>query len=80
VQLFNTAEVAALHNNKGVGKECSGQLASPACEGLGGDSAQPVGGLMGGAQLLRKTPLPERAQTIVGMMEGSAARMAALID
>jgi phosphoserine phosphatase RsbU/P len=47
---------------------------------LGHDLRNPLSGIMGGAQLLRKTPLNDRARNIVGIMESSAARMAALID
>ena len=47
---------------------------------LGHDLRNPLAAIMGGALLLRRTPLTERAKTVVGMMEGSAARMAALID
>jgi phosphoserine phosphatase RsbU/P len=47
---------------------------------LGHDLRNPLAAIMAGTQLLRKTPLSERAKTVVGMMEGSAARMATLID
>lgn len=47
---------------------------------LGHDLRNPLAAIMGGAQLLRKTPLTERATTLVGVIEGGAARMAALID
>ena len=47
---------------------------------LGHDLRNPLAAIMGGAQLLRKTPLNERATTIVGVIEGGATRMAALID
>jgi sigma-B regulation protein RsbU (phosphoserine phosphatase) len=47
---------------------------------LGHDLRNPLSAIMGGAHLLQKTPLNDRAKKIVGMMESSAARMAALID
>ncbi len=47
---------------------------------LGHDLRNPLSAIMGGAHLLQKTPLNDRAKKIVGMMASSAARMAALID
>lgn len=47
---------------------------------LGHDLRNPLAAIMGGAQLLRKTPLNERAKTVVGIIEAGAARMATLID
>jgi sigma-B regulation protein RsbU (phosphoserine phosphatase) len=47
---------------------------------LGHDLRNPLTAIMAGAQLLRKTPLNERAKTTIGMIEGGVVRMATLID
>jgi sigma-B regulation protein RsbU (phosphoserine phosphatase) len=47
---------------------------------LGHDLRNPLGGIMGGAQLLQRMPLDERSKKIASMMESGAVRMAALID
>ena len=47
---------------------------------LGHDLRNPLAGIIGGVQLLRKTPQNDRARRLLGIMESSAARMAALID
>ena len=47
---------------------------------LGHDLRNPLQAISSGAKLLRKGPLDERELRIVGMMEGSSARMAGLIE
>lgn len=47
---------------------------------LGHDLRNPLASIDGGARLLLKTPLNERAITLVGLMQGSVQRMAGLID
>ncbi len=47
---------------------------------LGHDLRNPLASITGGTRLLLKTPLNDKAASIVGMMQVSADRMAALID
>ena len=47
---------------------------------LGHDLRNPLASIDGGARLLLKTPLDDRANTLVGMMQASVRRMAGLID
>jgi signal transduction histidine kinase len=47
---------------------------------LGHDLRNPLASIQGGTRLLLKTPLDERAQTVVGLMQNSVGRMAGLID
>jgi signal transduction histidine kinase len=47
---------------------------------LGHDLRNPLASIDGGARLLLKTPLDDRAQTLVGMVQNSVQRMAGLID
>jgi sigma-B regulation protein RsbU (phosphoserine phosphatase) len=47
---------------------------------LGHDLRNPLSALISGSQLLLRTPLNERATTLVNMMEQSATRMAGLIE
>jgi signal transduction histidine kinase len=47
---------------------------------LSHDLRNPLAAIDGGMRLLLKTPLNERAQAVVGMVQSSTARMAALID
>jgi sigma-B regulation protein RsbU (phosphoserine phosphatase) len=47
---------------------------------LGHDLRNPLAAIVGGMHLLLRTPLNDRARTVVGMVENSAERMAALID
>ena len=47
---------------------------------LGHDLRNPLAAVDGGLRLVLKTPLNERATSIVGMMQGSVGRMAGLID
>jgi signal transduction histidine kinase len=47
---------------------------------LGHDLRNPVAAVVSGARMLLKTPLNEKASTIVNLMIGSAVRMNALID
>jgi signal transduction histidine kinase len=47
---------------------------------LGHDLRNPLASIDGGARLLLKTPLDEKAATLVGMMQNSVRRMAGLID
>ncbi len=47
---------------------------------LGHDLRNPLASIDGGARLLLKTPLDERARTLVGMVQNSVQRMAGLID
>jgi signal transduction histidine kinase len=47
---------------------------------LGHDLRNPLAAVDGGLRLVSKTPLSERATTVVGMMQGSVLRMAGLID
>jgi signal transduction histidine kinase len=47
---------------------------------LGHDLRNPLAAISGGMTLLLKTPLDEKAKAIVGLVRGSATRMAALID
>jgi signal transduction histidine kinase len=47
---------------------------------LGHDLRNPLASIDGGARLLLKTPLDDRASTLVGMMQASVRRMAGLID
>jgi signal transduction histidine kinase len=47
---------------------------------LGHDLRNPLSGIDGGMRLLLKTPLNDRATTIVGMVQDSVRRMSGLID
>ena len=47
---------------------------------LGHDLRNPLAAIDGGMHLLLKTPLNERATTVVRLVQGSVARMAGLID
>lgn len=47
---------------------------------LGHDLRNPLASIDGGARLLLKTPLNERATTLVGLVQNSVQRMAGLID
>jgi signal transduction histidine kinase len=47
---------------------------------LGHDLRDPLASIAAGATLLQKTPLNEKAVSIIGMMNKSVARMSALID
>lgn len=47
---------------------------------LGHDLRNPLAAVEGGMRLIEKTPINEKAQTILGMMRTSTARMARLID
>ena len=47
---------------------------------LGHDLRNPLASIDGGARLLLKTPLDDRARTLVGMVQNSVQRMAGLID
>jgi signal transduction histidine kinase len=47
---------------------------------LGHDLRNPLAGIEAGMRLLRKTPLNDKAASIVDMVQTSAARMAGLID
>ena len=47
---------------------------------LGHDLRNPLASIDGGARLLLKTPLDDRARTLVGLVQGSVQRMAGLID
>jgi signal transduction histidine kinase len=47
---------------------------------LGHDLRNPLASIDGGARLLLKTPLDDRARTLVGMVQNSVLRMAGLID
>lgn len=47
---------------------------------LGHDLRNPLASIDGGARLLLKTPLNERATTLVGLIQNSVTRMAGLID
>jgi signal transduction histidine kinase len=47
---------------------------------LGHDLRNPLASIDGGARLLLKTPLDDRARTLVGMVQNSVHRMADLID
>jgi signal transduction histidine kinase len=47
---------------------------------LGHDLRNPLASIDGGARLLLKTPLNDRAGALVGMMQNSVRRMAGLID
>ncbi len=47
---------------------------------LGHDLRNPLASIDGGARLLLKTPLNDKAATLVGMMQNSVRRMAGLID
>jgi signal transduction histidine kinase len=47
---------------------------------LGHDLRNPLAAVDGGLRLIAKTPLNERATTLVGMMHSSVGRMAGLID
>jgi signal transduction histidine kinase len=47
---------------------------------LGHDLRNPLASIKGGADLLRKTPLTEKATEILGLVQSSADRMARLID
>jgi len=47
---------------------------------LGHDLRNPLASIDGGARLLLKTPLDERARTLVGLVQNSVLRMAGLID
>ena len=47
---------------------------------LGHDLRNPLASIDGGARLLLKTPLDDRARTLVGMVQNSVTRMAGLID
>jgi signal transduction histidine kinase len=47
---------------------------------LGHDLRNPLASIGAGTELLQKTPLNEKARSIVGMMEKSVARMSALIN
>jgi signal transduction histidine kinase len=47
---------------------------------LGHDLRNPLASIDGGARLLLKTPLDDKARTLVGMVQNSVQRMAGLID
>jgi signal transduction histidine kinase len=47
---------------------------------LGHDLRNPLASIAGAGRLLLKTPLDERAQSLVGMLQASVNRMAGLID
>jgi signal transduction histidine kinase len=47
---------------------------------LGHDLRNPLASIDGGMRLLRKTPLNDRAEAVVTMVQGSVKRMAGLID
>ncbi len=47
---------------------------------LGHDLRNPLASIDGGARLISKTPLNERAQTMLALMQGSVQRMAGLIE
>jgi signal transduction histidine kinase len=47
---------------------------------LGHDLRNPLASIRGGAELLRKTPLTDKAKDVVDLVEKSADRMARLID
>jgi signal transduction histidine kinase len=47
---------------------------------LGHDLRNPLASIDGGARLLLKTPLDDKARTLVGMVQDSVQRMAGLID
>jgi signal transduction histidine kinase len=47
---------------------------------LGHDLRNPLASIDGGARLLLKTPLDDKARTLVGMVQNSVLRMAGLID
>jgi signal transduction histidine kinase len=47
---------------------------------LGHDLRNPLASIGAGTELLQKTPLNEKARSIVGMMDKSVARMSALIN
>ena len=47
---------------------------------LGHDLRNPLAAVEGGMRLIEKTPIDAKAQTIIGMMRTSTARMARLID
>jgi signal transduction histidine kinase len=47
---------------------------------LGHDLRNPLASIDGGARLLMKTPLDDKARTLVGMVQNSVQRMAGLID
>jgi signal transduction histidine kinase len=47
---------------------------------LGHDLRNPLASIDGGARLLLRTPLDDKAATLVGMMQNSVRRMAGLID
>jgi signal transduction histidine kinase len=47
---------------------------------LGHDLRNPLAAIQGASRLLMKTPLDEKAQTIIGHVQGSVGRMAGLID
>jgi signal transduction histidine kinase len=47
---------------------------------LGHDLRNPIAAVEGGMRLLERTPLDDKARTIIGMMRTSTARMSKLID
>ncbi|MEP2722577.1 GAF domain-containing sensor histidine kinase [Roseibium sp.] len=47
---------------------------------LGHDLRNPVAGVEAGMRILRREPLTDRGESVVGMIEGSISRMAGLID
>jgi sigma-B regulation protein RsbU (phosphoserine phosphatase) len=47
---------------------------------LGHDLRNPLSAIVGGAQLLMRTPLNDRGQAMARLIEGSASRMSGLID
>ena len=58
----------------------TGELRDQFIAVLGHDLRNPIASIAAGTQLLEKTPLDDKAQSIIGMMQESVARMSVLID
>jgi signal transduction histidine kinase len=71
---LDTSEAALL------GERQSAELREQFIAVLGHDLRNPLASIDAGAKLLLKTPLNERAVTLVGLIQSSVGRMAGLID
>lgn len=77
---LDTSERLATSEASLIGERKASELREQFIAVLGHDLRNPLASIDAGARLLQKTPLNDKAQSIVGMMQGSVVRMSGLIN